>query len=76
MWSLLAGPMAPLIPNYLTIKYSASGLPLWTNRYISTHYWADAYAVAVDTAGDVFVTGRGWVDAGYPASGYDYVTDR
>ncbi len=64
----------PLSPNYLTIKYSASGLPLWTNRYISTHYWADAYAVAVDTAGDVFVTGRGWVDSGSPASGYDYVT--
>jgi len=64
----------PLSPNYLTIKYSASGLPLWTNRYVSTHYWADAYAVAVDTAGEVFVTGRGWVDAGDPPSGYDYVT--
>jgi hypothetical protein len=43
---------------YATIKYSNSGIPQWTNRYngpvLSGHA---AKAIAVDTSGNVFVTG-------------------
>jgi uncharacterized delta-60 repeat protein len=43
----------------LTIKYSSAGVPLWTNRYgaLADHD-DEANAVAVDVAGNVFVTGR------------------
>ncbi len=44
--------------DYATLKYSASGLPLWTNFYNGTGDNSDlAYAIALDGAGDVFVTG-------------------
>jgi hypothetical protein len=44
--------------DYITIKYSNAGLPVWTNRY-ERRQGGDDYgnAVAVDSAGDVFVTG-------------------
>jgi len=43
-------------PDYATIKYSSDGVPLWTNRYDGG---ADdyAYAMAVDSSGNVIVTG-------------------
>ncbi len=45
--------------DYLTIKYSAAGVALWTNRYDGTdHFYDMAMAVAVDTNGNVFVTGE------------------
>lgn len=44
--------------DYVTIKYSGAGLPLWTNRYSGFGYAPDgARAVAVNTNGDVYVTG-------------------
>jgi len=44
--------------DYATISYGASGIPLWTNRFNGTANWYDrATALAVDRAGNVFVSG-------------------
>ena len=57
--------------DYATIKYSgATGAPIWTNRYNGAVNGDDkAAAVAVDSGGNVFVTGS---SAG--AAGLDYAT--
>jgi len=44
--------------GYVTLKYSNTGQPLWTNRYDGPNYHDYARAVAVDQQGDVFVAGR------------------
>lgn len=57
--------------DYATIKYSPSGIPLWTNFYNGTGDNSDlAYAIALDGAGDVFVTGLsvGTAALGEPAT--------
>jgi len=56
--------------DYATIKYSSAGVPLWTNRYGRRAVGQDyARAVAMDAAGDVFVTG-----ASEDGRGLDYTT--
>jgi len=57
--------------EYATIKYSAAGVPLWTNRYTSPVAGPDvAVAVAADANGNVFVTGY----AGATGNGSDFAT--
>jgi len=55
-----------------TIKYNSSGTMLWTKRYVGSGYGEDhGYAIAVDASGNVYVTGRTWIDA---ASNNDIIT--
>jgi hypothetical protein len=57
--------------DYATIKYSAAGAPLWTNRYDGPANGHDlANAIAVDGNGNVLVSGYSTNTTG----GYDYVT--
>lgn len=57
--------------DYVTIKYDSAGELLWTEAYDGpAHGPDDASAIALDTAGNVYVTG-----ASYSSSGYeDYGT--
>jgi uncharacterized delta-60 repeat protein len=54
--------------DYLTIKYSSAGLPLWTNRY-NGNALDMARAVAADSSNNVIVTGYS-----YSGSAADYAT--
>ncbi|HRZ58705.1 MAG TPA: hypothetical protein P5525_24965, partial [Candidatus Paceibacterota bacterium] len=57
--------------DYVTIKYSGAGVPLWTNYYNGPANSYDAsFAMAVDASGNVIVTG------GSTGSGFyqDYAT--
>jgi hypothetical protein len=59
--------------DYATIKYSSTGVALWTNRYNGPANADDsAFAVAVDRSGNVFVTGGAGVD--YDAADSHYAT--
>jgi hypothetical protein len=57
--------------DYATVAYSSAGNPLWTNRYTGTGNNGDiAAAIAVDSSGNVFVTGYSIVNGYNP----DYTT--
>lgn len=57
--------------EFLTINYQASGLPVWTNRYGGSAPGNDrAIAMALDSVGDVYVTG---ISAGN-GTGDDFAT--
>ena len=58
------------VPEIATLKYSSTGLPLWTNRYHGPSGSDYVYAVAADSSGNVFVAG-GSVGIG---TSDDYVT--
>jgi hypothetical protein len=56
--------------DYLTIKYSGAGVPLWTNRYSGSGIHHDVPStLAVDSRGNVFVTGYS-----YGTGASDYLT--
>lgn len=56
--------------SYETIKYSGTGMPLWTNTFnLVSGKESDAEAVAIDRGGNVIVTGRALV-----GSTTDYAT--
>lgn len=58
--------------DYATIKYNSNGNELWVARYSSPGgYHDEATALAVDTSGNVYVTGQSWGGSG---TSYDYVT--
>jgi hypothetical protein len=47
--------------DYLTMKYSSAGVLVWTNTYNGSANGDDqANALAVDSVGNVFVTGSSW----------------
>jgi len=51
--------------DYVTIKYSSAGVPLWTNRYNGPGSLGDRpSAIAVDASNAVLVTGFSWGDGG------------
>lgn len=55
---IIAGGSVGLDNDYLTIKYSPSGVPLWTNRFHGENSLQDhANVVCVDEAGAVYVSG-------------------
>lgn len=55
--------------DYATIKYSGAGVPLWTNRYIGPSGADVGVALALDAAGNAFVTGYSSA-----SGGNDYAT--
>jgi hypothetical protein len=51
--------------DYVTIKYSNLGVPLWTNRFDGPAHRHDVpTAMAVDRSGNVFVTGFSFAESG------------
>ena len=58
--------------DFLTVKYSPTGVEQWTARYNnpSGNGWDMAYALAVDNSGNVYVTGQSYDLTTY----YDCVT--
>jgi hypothetical protein len=51
--------------DYVTVKYSGEGQPLWTNRFNGTSDRDDIpFALAVDSAGNVYVAGASESQAG------------
>ena len=55
--------------DYVTIKYSSTGMPLWTNRYYGP-YADEPHGLAVDRLNNVIVTGH----SGAAESDWDYLT--
>jgi len=61
-------------PDYCTIKYDSSGNQLWVVNYNGTGNYGDiAEAIAVDSLGNVYVTGTSPESSSYPYN-YHYIT--
>ena len=70
-WSMTAQTGVQTLPAYATIKYSPAGVQLWSRLYRGAGKVDYATALALDTAGNVYVTGNSSV--GYFGD-YDYAT--
>jgi len=47
--------------DYATIKYNSAGVQQWVARYTSPgNSWNKAYAIVLDSSGNVYVTGKSW----------------
>jgi uncharacterized delta-60 repeat protein len=58
------------LPDFATIKYGSLGDTLWVQRYNGPgNNWDAATALAIDTSGNVYVTGES-----YGSNFFDYVT--
>jgi uncharacterized delta-60 repeat protein len=56
--------------DYVTIKYSTKGKPLWEKRYVAQAGFPDKVSLAVDGSGNVYVTGESVGSIGFR----DYAT--
>lgn len=61
--------------NFVTIKYSSTGVPLWTNVYTEPVNGLDEpRAITVDSIGNAYITGGAYEPPLYGASVWDAVT--
>jgi uncharacterized delta-60 repeat protein len=65
-----SGEGSPNLSDYVTVKYSPSGVQRWAARYSALYDYATA--LAVDASGNVYVTGYSYGSGTY----YDYATIR
>jgi uncharacterized delta-60 repeat protein len=64
----VTGKSSGALTDYATIKYNTNGKQLWVKRYSTPGYcWELATAIAVDSSGNVYVTGQSY--------GTDYSSD-
>jgi hypothetical protein len=67
-----SGPDGAFDVDFVTLKYSAAGMPLWTNRFSGPAHGYDApSAITVDSGGNVFVAGYSYFFDG-SSGGYTY----
>jgi len=69
------GPFNEDYRDYATIKYSSTGVPLWTRRYDGPqHFWDWAVDIAAHDNGNVYVTGTSLDGSTLDAASSDITT--
>jgi hypothetical protein len=69
---LVAGTPGASTADYTTVKYSSTGLPLWTNRFVDPNAGTEAmFGAATDNAGNLYWS----IESASPSgTNYNYVT--